>query len=145
MVGDGEARRICERLARERGLPVHFAGARPPDEVPLWVGASDVLALPSWSEGMPNAVVEAIASGRPVVATAVGAVPSLVNEASGELVPPCQPRRLADALGRVLARRYEPDAVVRSIPLDDWRTSALRLHTVLRDTVAKCRRGQEAS
>ncbi len=139
MVGDGDARRACERLARERGLPVVFAGARAPEEIPMWVGASDVVALPSWSEGMPNAVVEAIASGRPVVATTVGALPSLVTEAAGELVPPCQPQRLAEALSRVLSRRYEPDAVVRSIPLDDWRVSASRLHAVMRDALERRR------
>jgi teichuronic acid biosynthesis glycosyltransferase TuaC len=139
MVGDGEARRQCEQIAKARKLPVLFAGARPPDEIPLWVGASDVVALPSWSEGMPNAVVEAIACGRPVVATSVGAVPTLVTAAAGELVPPCQPQQLADALGRVLGRRYDPDAVVRSIPLDDWSGSAAGLHRVLKYAVDKHR------
>jgi hypothetical protein len=63
----------------------------------------------------------------------------LVTAAAGELVPPCQPQQLADALGRVLGRRYDPDAVVRSIPLDDWSGSAAGLHRVLKYAVDKHR------
>lgn len=145
MVGDGPAKRDCVRLSRERRIPVHFVGARPPSEVPHWIGATDVMALPSWSEGMPNAVVESISSGRPVVATAVGAVPSLVSEAAGELVAPCQPHRLAQALDRVLSRRFEPDAIVRSVPLDDWRTSASRLHDVMKEAVERRRSNRKVA
>ncbi len=69
-------RRELEKQADELGIreSVHFPGNRPHEEVALWMNAADCLCLPSRSEGMPNVVLEAVASGLPVVATEVGAV-----------------------------------------------------------------------
>ncbi len=104
IVGEGERRAALERLVRERGLgsTVRFAGYR--EDVPRLLGAMDIFVLPSLYEGMPFAILEAMAAARPVVATRVDAVPEVVVDGeTGLLVPPRDPPRLAEALLHLLA------------------------------------------
>jgi glycosyltransferase involved in cell wall biosynthesis len=135
LLGDGTARPLCDAAARASGK-IRVLGARPLREVPAWVAASDVLTLPSWNEGMPNVVLEALASGRRVVATRVGAVPDLISsELLGEVVEPRAPDALAEALLRAAGRDYDPAAVARTAGIRSWRQSAAELHaTLLRAT-----------
>lgn len=103
VVGDGERRRELEELARTLGTAdrVHFAGWW--SDVPAALADLDVVALSSRNEGTPVALVEALAAGRPVVATDVGGVRSVVRDGvSGILVPPDDPSRLAAALGTLV-------------------------------------------
>ena len=80
---------------------MHFLGFR--DDVPEVMAAADVIVLPSWSEGLPLAVLEAMACGKPVVATPVGGVGRAVVEGvTGVLVPPGEPITLASAIARLL-------------------------------------------
>lgn len=113
LVGDGPERRALEAQAEALGVQsrVRFAGARA-DVDDLW-GLVDCLALPSLSEGMPLVVLEAMARGIPVVASAVGDVPRLLANAShGRLVPPGDEAALRAALGEALAlpRRHDAQA-----------------------------------
>jgi glycosyltransferase involved in cell wall biosynthesis len=95
-----ELRAEAERL--DVADRVVFAGHR--DDVPGLLAGCDVLCLPSSVEGLPLVVLEAMAQGRPVVATAVGGTPELVIDGeTGVLVPPGDPGALAAALGKVLA------------------------------------------
>lgn len=99
----GAFRRRLEEQADELGVRdrVVFAGYRPADEV---FPALDVFVLPSWTEGMPITVLEAMAHGKPVVATPVGGTAEVVvHGETGLLVPPRDPERLAEAIGRILA------------------------------------------
>ena len=102
LVGDGPSRPALEALALELGLggAVHFAGAVE-DPAPAW-RAADVAVLPSHTEGLPLALLEAMASGIPVVATAVGGTPEVLDDSSGTLVEPGHPEALAGALGWAL-------------------------------------------
>jgi glycosyltransferase involved in cell wall biosynthesis len=90
----------AERLGvRDR---VVFAGRR--DDAAELLVELDVLALPSWTEGLPLVVLEAMARRRPVVATPVGGTPEVVVDGeTGLLVPPRDPDALAAALRRLLA------------------------------------------
>jgi glycosyltransferase involved in cell wall biosynthesis len=99
IVGDGPERADLERRIAERGLSdrVRLAGHR--EDVAAALTEMDVFVLPSRSEAFPNALVEAMASALPVVATEVGGVPELIEHGrTGLLVPPGQPAPLAQAL-----------------------------------------------
>lgn len=131
MVGDGAGTEACRALANKLGVPARFVGAQPHETIPLWLAASDLLALPSWNEGMPNVVVEALACGRPVVATTVGGIPEVVQGAMGTLVPPRDVPALTAALSRTLATRHDSRAISQSLDRPDWGTSASLLYASL--------------
>lgn len=103
IVGDGPERPALEAEARalRLGKAVRFAGER--RDVPRLLAAADVFVLSSTSEGAPVAVLEAMAAGLPVVASAVGGVPELVvNGETGMLVAPGDPAALGAALVRLV-------------------------------------------
>jgi glycosyltransferase involved in cell wall biosynthesis len=132
VLGDGAGLEECRELAEELGVRASFMGARPHDEVATWLGACDVLALPSWNEGMPNVVLEALASGRPVVASRVGGIPEVIDsDSSGRLVPPRDPASLARALERVLAEPHDPERISARLDVPDWEGSARAVHRSL--------------
>ncbi len=131
MVGDGAGTRACRALAETLGVTVRFVGAQPHETIPLWLAACDVLALPSWNEGMPNVVVEALASGRPVVATAVGGIPDVVKGVLGTLVAAHDVNALGNALVRTLTAAHDPHAISAALDRPDWATSASLLHVSL--------------
>ncbi len=132
VVGDGSALGECRELARRLEVRALFTGALPHDQVPDWLAASNVLALPSWNEGMPNTVLEATASGRRVVATSVGGIPDIVSsEVLGELVPPRDATALSAALGRALELDPDPERIVAAGALASWDESARLLHRSL--------------
>jgi teichuronic acid biosynthesis glycosyltransferase TuaC len=79
--------------------------------------------LPSYMEGCPNAVLEALACGRPVVATSVGGIPEIMNETCGCLVPPQNPQALAHGLNSVLDRTWNP-AEISAVHGRSWNTVA---------------------
>jgi glycosyltransferase involved in cell wall biosynthesis len=94
---------FLRRRADQLGLSerVIFAGHR--DDVPALLAATNMLVLPSHHEGMPMIILEAMANGRPVVATCVGGIPELIEDrVSGLLVPPGDVESLANAIARVL-------------------------------------------
>lgn len=99
LFGDGAERRSVERLSAELGIDgaVVFAGRRP--DAARFLSGFDLLVHASTKEGLPNAVMEAMAAGVPQVATAVGGIPELVEDGTtGLLVPPSDPERIADAI-----------------------------------------------
>jgi teichuronic acid biosynthesis glycosyltransferase TuaC len=132
LVGDGIERDACAKLAATLEVDATFVGAEPHERIPLWLAACDLLALPSWNEGIPNVVLEALASGRRVVATRVGGIPDVVtSEELGELVPPRDHRELATALARVLSTEYDPLKVSSALSTPSWEGSAALLHQSL--------------
>jgi glycosyltransferase involved in cell wall biosynthesis len=126
MVGEGPERASCERITRELGLlpRVRFVGAQHPSAIPCWLGAADVLCLPSLHEGCPNVVLEALASGRPVVASRVGGVPELLTDATGIMVPPGDSAALEAALRRALALPWDAPAMRAHVLPQSWDRAA---------------------
>lgn len=103
IAGEGEERGRLETTARELGLAgrVRFLGFR--GDIPALLAACDLFVLPSRFEGLPLAVLEAMAAGRPVVATRIGGMDeAVVDGHTGVLVPPGDPAALASAI-RALA------------------------------------------
>ncbi len=102
LVGDGPQRAELEALADTLGIAehVHFLGMR--RDLPELYAALDVFALPSVQEGSPNALMEAMASGLPVIASPVGGVPEIIDDRhSGILVEAADAERWADAIERL--------------------------------------------
>ncbi len=105
IVASGGLRAELERLACDRGVKdsVLFLGER--KDVPHCLAAMDIFVLPSLNEGMGRALIEAMAAGRPVIATRVGGVPAIVEDRrTGLLVPPGDAAALAAAIDELLRR-----------------------------------------
>jgi glycosyltransferase involved in cell wall biosynthesis len=103
IVGDGPLYDSLDASIEERGLSeqVFLTGYR--DDVPRILAASDVLVLPSFREGTPRVITEAMASGLPVVATDIAGIPEQVEDGeSGFLIPTGDSEALADRLNRLL-------------------------------------------
>lgn len=119
------------------GERVRFLGHRGHDELPRWLGAFDVLCLPSRREGCPNVVLEALASGRPVVASGVGGVPELLRKDNGILVPPDRGGELADALSRALDRTWDPGSLRGTVPSLSWDAVARTYARLVDEVIAE--------
>jgi glycosyltransferase involved in cell wall biosynthesis len=108
LIGSGPLEKELEALARSCGLDVdHFrlAGRRPPAEVAQFMRAADVVCLSSHNEGVPNVVLEALASGRPIVSTDVGGIAEVLrdHEDAGKLLPNREVEAYASALATLLS------------------------------------------
>ena len=99
MIGDGPIRTTCEHLLNEAGLR-HLAWIPGPrGDVAAVMRGIDIFVLPSLAEGISNTILEAMATGLPIVATAVGGNPELVEEGvTGRLVSAANPVALAEAI-----------------------------------------------
>jgi glycosyltransferase involved in cell wall biosynthesis len=107
-VGEGGARQDLERHAGSRVL---FAGHVGRERITLYLQAADIFALPSHGEGMPNALLEAMAVGLPCVAARVGGIPEAIEDGvNGLLIPMQSPADIAAAVNRVFK---SPDLAAR--------------------------------
>ena len=135
LAGEGDERSRLEQMARTLGLAerVRFLGYRP--DIPELLAVCDLFVLPSLYEGLPLAVLEAMAASRPVVATAVGGTDEVVTDGeSGLLVPPAEPAALTAAIRTILeltrasrdgwVRRARP-VPGRSSPRAGWSARSL--------------------
>ena len=105
IVGDGPDRAGLERKASTMGLAEHvtFVGSKSQTEVAELLSAAEVFVLPSYAEGVPVVVMEALGTGVPVVASFVGGMAEIVeNGVNGFLVPPGDSIQLSDRIGQLL-------------------------------------------
>jgi glycosyltransferase involved in cell wall biosynthesis len=133
IVGDGPEQGMLEAAARSKGIHADLIFTGQESDVQPFYAAADVFVLPSHSEGSPNVLLEAMAANLPIVATAVGGVPEIVeNNESALLVPANDPNAMAAAIARLLseedlgrrltthaaalvATRHTPENYVRSL------------------------------
>ena len=113
IVGSGQLYEELRNRSADLGLEKHvlFAGQRPPEDVAQWMATAAAVVLPSSYEGFPMVLLEAWATGVPVIATSVAAIPKVC--ADGEdtlLVPPLDSSAMADAISRLLK---DPDLADR--------------------------------
>ena len=108
IVGEGPERGAIEQARWRLGLESDVTLAGHKEDVRPWLALASVYALPSHTEGSPLALLEAMAAGLPIVASAVGGIPEmLTNERTGLLVPRRNPEALAAAVARLLTNRDE--------------------------------------
>jgi teichuronic acid biosynthesis glycosyltransferase TuaC len=112
-VGDGPGGELLRNKAKQFALEqrIFFPGPCSSQKVAEWLAAANVLALPSYSEGYPNVVIEALSCGRPVIATDVGGIPELVDESSGILIPPREWRTVAAAINAAMERNWDERSI----------------------------------
>jgi glycosyltransferase involved in cell wall biosynthesis len=136
LVGDGRLRESlqAEVAARGLGAVVTFVGNVTQADLGDWYRAADVTVLPSHSEGIPNVLRESLACGTPFVASRVGGIPEIADEASCTLVPPGDTAALADAL-RVAISRRGAGLGRAAIRQGGWAESAESLTQVMRSLV----------
>jgi len=148
LCGEGEDEATIRQAAANSSQKssIQFIGAVSPDLIDRYIQASDVFVLPSYSEGMPNAVMEAMSCGLPVVATSVGGLPAALDGCDGAiLVPPREVTPLADAMVETLdeARRKSMGRVARAKALESF--GAMHNAQRILDFLAKIKRGEPAN
>jgi glycosyltransferase involved in cell wall biosynthesis len=144
IVGDGPRRDRLEALTVELGIgeQVTFAGAVAQDHLPAMFAAADAFCLPSFAEGLPVVLMEAMATGLPAVTTGVMGIPELVvDDENGLLVPPGRADLVADALVRLardpeLRARLGRAGRARVVEAFDIRREARRLHDLFAEFAA---------
>ena len=134
LIGQGPFRDTLARRVAMAGVEkrVMLPGRCDAAGIARWMRAASVFCLPSYSEGCPNVVVEALACGRPIVGTNVGGIPELVKEVSGLMVPPRDAIALRGALETALSRQWDSAEIAR--------TSTRGWETVAAETLAVCRK-----
>ena len=106
---------------------VLFAGAMAHHALPDWYRAADITVMSSWSEGIPNVLLESLACGTPFVATGVGSIPDLAVDPAHDIVPPGD----AAALARAIANRLAHPVERRSMIQYRWSDTAATVVSVL--------------
>jgi len=126
VIGDGPLRKDLARMIAELSLQSHarLVAAVPHSELYRWYSAADVFCLASDREGYPNVLLEALACGTPVVATAVGGVPEIVtSDALGFLVER-QEQCMADKLHQALTKTWDSKQIMSSAKNYSWQVAA---------------------
>jgi glycosyltransferase involved in cell wall biosynthesis/peptidoglycan/xylan/chitin deacetylase (PgdA/CDA1 family) len=133
LVGDGPLEGILRAKVKELNIKnrVIFAGRITHDAIRNYMNACDIFCLASLNEGCPNVALEAMACGKPVVATKVGGLPEIVTDETGLLVEPQNVSALADELSAALERAWSVDAIRKEALRFDWKRSAEMLGEVL--------------
>lgn len=137
-VGDGECRDQLQRRAAALGLQerVDLRGEVAHAALGDWFRAADLLCLPSYNEGVPNVVLEAMSCGIPVVATRVGGIPEVVPEHAGILVSPRAGEELAAALLDASRRAWDGARIAGHARGFRWDDNIERLDDILQAVVA---------
>ncbi|MBW1676051.1 MAG: glycosyltransferase family 4 protein [Deltaproteobacteria bacterium] len=130
-VGDGPLERELKDRAIQLGLDgtIFWAGRMPNEQVSQFMGACDALVLPSLNEGFGIVCLEALACGRPVVASKVGAIPEIIDDPEcGILVEAGNPQALASALHEALQRNWNTDTLSAHAQGYSWKDIALQIY-----------------
>jgi serine O-acetyltransferase len=130
-VGAGNQRKKLEQLAQIDNMSsqVTFSGSLSLTQVADKIRQADLLILPSYREGVPNVLLEAFASGVPVVATKIGGIPEVVTQNTGVLVDAEDVNSLAQGLKEALSRQWLQDDILKHAERFDWNTKISQCHS----------------
>jgi glycosyltransferase involved in cell wall biosynthesis len=136
LIGDGETRRDVEAEIARRGLQEHvkLMGWRSNAEVRQMLGNARALLLPSFAEGLPIAIMEAHALGRPVITTFIAGIPELVDRDSGWIIPAGSVPEIARAM---IAALEAPPAELAKMGREG-RRRVVEAHDINRNARALC-------
>ena len=115
LIGEEVEKEKLNAILRRKGIfdKVILKGITPYREVAYYMKVSELLVLPTWAEGLPNVVMEAMAIGLPVVATDVGGIPEVLeNEVTGLSVPAKNVAKLTEAIIRMMEDRTLREACI---------------------------------
>lgn len=138
MIGQGHLQPEIERVIGELGLTdrVRLPGRVPLEQLRSYFRDAGVFVLPSTTEGMPLVVIESLATGTPVVGSAVGAIPDLVVPGvSGYLVEPGDVEGLAESLLEAEKTVWDNAGIAMGAPVIDWAENARRVLAVYRRVI----------
>jgi len=121
-IGSGSSAEFIQAKAASSGLGkrVHMVGSISHDKLPHWICCSNLIALPSHNEGVPNVLLESMACGIPVVATRVGGIPEVVSSEAGILCQSQDITGLVNALNDCLDKDWNSQAILDSVDKFSW-------------------------
>jgi glycosyltransferase involved in cell wall biosynthesis len=135
IVGTGPLKEVLQNMIKKYELKnyVMLVGAKEHREIPMWMNASDIFILPSLQEGFPTVIPEAMACGKPVVATNVGGVPEAITHNDlGILINPGDSEELASAILEALERKWNPGVILKHAEKYSWSNLAKQIVRVYR-------------
>ncbi|MEX0341307.1 MAG: glycosyltransferase [Erythrobacter sp.] len=129
LVGKGEDEASLRALAREVGVAerVHFLGSLAPSMLPPILTAADAMVLPSASEGLANAWIEALACGTPIVITDAGGAREVVTSPEAGVIVARNCRAIREGIERVADRHHSPEAVAATVANFSWEANGRAL------------------
>lgn len=138
VIGDGPSRKLLIHLVTSLKLDdrVRLVGSVSHDALCLWYSAADVFCLASGREGLPNVILESLACGTPVVATAVGGIPEIITSDTFGFLTQRDELSLAETVARALNRSWDREKLVRHVQERTWDRVAEAVHGVLRTVCA---------
>ena len=135
IVGKGPVRAELDRLVTSLMLIPHvrFVGDVPHHQLASWYSAADVLCLASEKEGWPNVLMESIACGTPVLATAVGGIPEIVSSENVGLLTARNEHAIAHGVVRVLSRKWDRNLMAEYKDQHSWERTAVAISEVFQN------------
>lgn len=140
VIGFGPEKDELKHVAKITGLQGHvsFEGLVFHETLRFYYNLADVLVLPSYTEGTPNVLLEAMACNTPSIGTNVGGIPDILSDGGGLIVPPRDDVRLLDAIKKVLAGEFEINqskrvSILRECSMDNV---GKKLRALYQDVVA---------
>jgi len=137
LIGDGEKRLELEKLVKTLDLSeyIFFIGKVSNEQIPKYMHNSDIFVLPSLSEGLPLVILEAFASGLPIVASKVGGLPSIIKDGeNGFLVEPKNPEKIVEKIMILLKNKKLMKEIAKNNKLKaekyDWSSVSNQIESV---------------
>ena len=122
IVGEGDSRASLQELVRSLGLEEHvsFVGSVLHQDLPLWYSAADLFCLASGREGWPNVLLEAMACGKPVVATSVGGIPEIVTSNQLGFLVQRNEKDFANGISQALLKAWNAESIRQYAQTHTW-------------------------
>jgi glycosyltransferase involved in cell wall biosynthesis len=138
IVGSGPLKAKLRKTINRLGLnkKILLAGSKPHEEIPMWMNASDFFVLSSLGEGFPTVIPEAMACGKPIIATRVGGVPEAIfHQDLGILVSPRNSKDLASAILEALDKKWKPEIILHHAKRYSWNNLVEQILDVYREVL----------